>query len=299
MSYMECFQKSVDYIEEHLKDKITVDDLANIAGFSPYHYYRLFAAYVGLPVMEYVRRRRLAHAAAQLARGKRVIDIALEYGFETHAGFSKAFRKVYDCSPEQYRKHSSGQIPGKVDLTLYQKLQLSGGIILEPKIISKPAFGIIGYALETTYESNRKDREIPAFWDHFDITGLEAKLYEMVQPKEHGEYFVCFPVDMDTGRFTYVAAVKGDELPPGEEGLFQGVVPEATYAVFTTPPADYAEGEFVKTAAGTWKYIFEDWFPRSGYEYAADKVEYEFYDERCHEETGAVMEIYIPVMKRE
>lgn len=88
MSYMECFQKSIDYIEEHLQDKMTVEELSAIAGFSPYHFYRLFAAYVGLPVMEYVRRRRLAHAAAELAKGKRVIDIAMEYGFETHAGFS-------------------------------------------------------------------------------------------------------------------------------------------------------------------------------------------------------------------
>lgn len=299
MSYMDCFQKSIDYIEDHLHDKITVQELSAIAGFSPYHFYRLFAEYVGLPVMEYVRRRRLAHAAAELAGGKRVIDIAMEYGFETHAGFGKAFRKVYSCSPEQYRKHSSGQIPAKVNLTLYKQLHVTGGIILEPKIVAKPAFSIVGYALETTLESNRKDREIPAFWSHFDIFGLEAKLYELVKPKEHGEYFVCFPLDMETGSFTYVAAVKGDELPAGEEGLFKGRVPEATYAVFTTPPADYADQGFVQTVAGTWTYIFEDWFPRSGYEYAPDKVEFEFYDERCHGETGAVMEIYIPVVKQD
>ncbi|WP_054954928.1 GyrI-like domain-containing protein [Paenibacillus dakarensis] len=136
------------------------------------------------------------------------------------------------------------------------------------------------------------------FWSHFDITGLEAKLFELVQPKEHGEYFVCFPVGMETGSFTYVAAVKGDKQPPGGVSLFQGEVPEAMYAVFTTPPADYADQGFVQTVAGTWRYILEDWFPRSGYEYAPDKVEVEFYDERCHEQTGAVMEIYIPVMKQ-
>ncbi|MCQ6563171.1 AraC family transcriptional regulator [Paenibacillus mendelii] len=298
MSYMACFQKSIDYIEEHLKERITVEDLADIAGFSPYHFYRLFDAYVGMPVMEYVRRRRLAYAAAELSQGKRIIDIAMEYGFETHAGFGKAFRKVYACSPEYYRQHASGSIPSKINLMVYQNLQLTGGIILEPKIITKPGIGIIGYALETTFEGNRKKREIPAFWAHFNVEGLEARLYELINPKEHGEFCICFPPNLETGSFTYVIGVKSDSFDSAVEGMFTGTVPEATYAVFTTPPADYADGGFVQAIAGTWRYIYEEWFPGSGYEFAPGKVDFEFYDERCHSQTGAVMEIYIPIIKR-
>src|SRR5215831_15689825 len=119
MNYRACIQDSIDYIEDHLQENITVDHLARIAGFSPYHYYRIFQVYVGIPIMDYIRRRRLAYAAAELARGKRIIDIALDYGFETHNGFAKAFRKVYGCSPERYRLHGSGQVPVKVDLSLF------------------------------------------------------------------------------------------------------------------------------------------------------------------------------------
>ena len=69
MDYRTCIQNSIDYIEEHLQESMTVDDLAKIAGFSSYHYYRVFNAYVGIPIMEYVRRRRLSYAAAELVHG--------------------------------------------------------------------------------------------------------------------------------------------------------------------------------------------------------------------------------------
>ncbi len=116
MNYRACIQASIDYIEDHLKEDLTAEALAGIAGFSPYHYYRVFNAYVGVPVMEYIRRRRLAYAVVELAQGRRIIDIAMEYGFDTHNGFGKAFRKTYGCSPEKYRLHVSGQVPMKVDL---------------------------------------------------------------------------------------------------------------------------------------------------------------------------------------
>ncbi|GCE24176.1 helix-turn-helix domain-containing protein [Dictyobacter kobayashii] len=164
MDYLKCIQHSIDYIEENLQGEIRVDELARIAGFSPYHYYRVFNAYVGIPVVDYIRRRRLAHAAAQLACGKRIIDIALDYGFDTHNGFAKAFRKTYGCSPEQYRIYVSGQTPKKVDLLLLMQHNLKGSIVVEPKIVVKPAAKIAGYELKTTCNEGQNLRDIPAFW---------------------------------------------------------------------------------------------------------------------------------------
>ena len=109
MDYRMYIQNSIDYIEEHLQECMTVDELASIAGFSPYHYYRVFNAYVGIPVMEYIRRRRLAYAAAELVRGKRIIDIAMDYGFDTHNGFAKA---LFPGSGYEFAE-------GKVDYELY------------------------------------------------------------------------------------------------------------------------------------------------------------------------------------
>jgi AraC family transcriptional regulator len=77
-------------------------------------------------------------------------------------------------------------------------------------------------------------------------------------------------------------------------------VPEATYAVFTSPPVDFTEDSslFTDEIKETWKYIFENWFRDSEYELDLTKYDFEFNDERRHEQTGIVMDIYVPVIKK-
>ena len=80
-------------------------------------------------------------------------------------------------------------------------------------------------------------------------------------------------------------------------------VPEAVYAVFTTPPVDlvkadtYQNNPLSRVVQSAWKYIFEEWFPESGYVYDDSKLDFEFYDERCHFRPDATMEIYVPIKK--
>lgn len=291
MDYRLCIQNSIDYIEENLRACMTVDDLARIAGFSPYHYYRVFNAYVGLPVMEYVRRRRLAYASAELAGGKRISDIALEYGFDTYNGFAKAFRKAYGCSPERYRVYVSGQIPAKIDLLLLMQYNLRGGIVVEPKIIVKPTIKVAGYELQTSMLEGKNLQEIPAFWgsmtpEHFDT--LHKKLHAV----HHNEFGLCFPPDRESGDFSYVVAVEVGDYDGVPSTMFRGEVPEATYAVFKVPTPDHMGPEFSDAIQGTWKYIYATWLPGSGYEFAEGKVDYELYGE------ATAVDIYIPVVKK-
>lgn len=298
MDYMEKFQQSIDFIEENLLEAITVELLAEQVGFSTYHYYKLFRSYVGLPVMDYVRRRRLAYAAHDICMGKRILDVALEYGFETHNGFSKAFRKCYGCSPEFYRNKSTSYLPKKANLRELKKMDIHHGIIQEPKIMTLPAFYVVGYALQTNYEDNNEQRDIRAFWDEVEIDGLEQKLYDTFETNEHGEYCIWFPPNYETNEFTYVLGIQPAHLSNIPPNLFVGVVDEATYAVFTTPRSAYRNNEFRDSIRGTWRYIDEIWFPHSGYQMAEGKVEFEFYDKRCHDENDALMEIYIPIEKK-
>lgn len=289
MDYRACIQNSIDYIEEHLQENITVEELAKIAGFSPYHYYRVFQAYVGIPIVEYIRRRRLTYAAAELASGKRIIDIAMSYGFETHNGFTKAFRKMYGCPPEQYRIQVSGQMPKKVDLLLLQHYQVTGGIVVEPKFVGKPACKIAGYELKTTCRDGRNFQEIPAFWANMtpDKFAMLHQTLHAIHPNELG---ICFPPDRATGDFSYVIAVEVSDYAGVPPDMFQGELPEATYAVFTVPPVEMGPA-FSESIQGTWKYIYETWFPDSGYELAEGRAEYELYYE------ATKVEIYIPVVK--
>lgn len=104
-------EESLRYIEENLTAPITARELADIAGYSLYRYYRLFQAETGMPVMRYILRRRLLAAASEMKRGKKQIDAALLYGFDTHAGFYRAFRREFGCTPSQYLKNGGALTP--------------------------------------------------------------------------------------------------------------------------------------------------------------------------------------------
>lgn len=291
MDYRACVQTSIDYIEEHLQEDITVDHLASLAGFSPYHYYRVFQAYVGIPVMDYIRRRRLAYAAAALAQGKRIIDIALDSGFETHNGFAKAFRKTYGVSPDVYRLHVSGRLPKKVDLLLLEQYHLTGGIVVEPRFVTRPTIKIAGYELKTTMRDGKNNQEIPAFWQSL-MPDKFNRLHQTLRAVQHNELGICLPPDSATGDFSYVVALEVEDYDGAPPDMYRGQVPEATYAVFTVPPVESSGPAFSDAIQGTWQYIFDTWFPGSGYEMAEGKLDYEYY----FSDTKA--EIWIPIVKK-
>lgn len=95
-------QKSLDYIEEHLQTDITASELAEMAGFSLFHYYRLFQQATGLPVMQYILRRRLLHGIYTIKEGCSKTDAALSFGFDTYAGFYKAFYREFSSTPAAF-----------------------------------------------------------------------------------------------------------------------------------------------------------------------------------------------------
>jgi Ser/Thr protein kinase RdoA (MazF antagonist)/AraC-like DNA-binding protein len=109
-------QQSMDTIEENLRAAITLQELSEEAGFSLSHYDRLFKAATGMSAMRYVARRRLLHAAYAMSRGQRAIDAALEYGFDTHAGFYRAFRREFGCAPSRYLRAHRAARPVRVNL---------------------------------------------------------------------------------------------------------------------------------------------------------------------------------------
>ena len=172
------------------------------------------------------------------------------------------------------------------------------GVVMEPKILTRPSFEVAGYEFETSLESQRNEREIPAFWERFEIENWEGELYKEVKPSIHGEYGICFPPNMETGKFQYMLAVNAEGYVESSSKIIIAKIPEATYAVFTTPPAAYKDRGFAKAIQGTYDYIMYEWFPHSGYEIAPHKPDFEYYDERCHDPVNSVMDIYIPIIKK-
>ena len=296
MDYIDLIQKTIDYIDENIHEEITVDMLARIAGFSTYHYYRVFSSMAGLSVMEYVTKRKLQYALYELNNGKRIIDIAMNYGFETHAGFTKAFKRYFGYPPNLYRVHAPIGVPQKVDLYKLKTNKI-GGVVMQPKIIEKAAFKVVGYEFKNSIKNALHTRDIPAFWAQRGLTDgtCETKLYKYLKPPRHGEYCICINADMYTDKFSYLLGVAVDNFDLAKDDMYKLEIPTATYAVFTTPPVE--EKDFVNSIKGTWKYILEEWFPYSGYEIVDGKYDFEYYDEHCHtsEHEKIYMEIYVPI----
>lgn len=102
MQDSDIIRAGLAYIEQNLKTDITPKELSQMAGYSVWHYQRMFAQVVGVPLAEYINRRRLDSALAEISADRKAIDAAMEYGFDSYAGFYKAFLRMYGCSPKKY-----------------------------------------------------------------------------------------------------------------------------------------------------------------------------------------------------
>jgi len=98
----EVIKSSLDYIEQNLKAEITAEELAEMANYSVGHYCRLFSRAMDSTVASYILKRRLDHALVEISSGRKAVGVVLEYGFDTYAGFYKAFVRMYGCSPKKY-----------------------------------------------------------------------------------------------------------------------------------------------------------------------------------------------------
>ncbi|MCL2360433.1 MAG: phosphotransferase [Defluviitaleaceae bacterium] len=118
MEQINHISTTLTYIDNNLKTHISADELADIAGYSLWHFCRLFTQAVGMPVAAYICKQRIDRVLAEMSSGRKAVDVVLEYGFDTYAGFYKAFVRVYGCSPKKY-------------LSLYGKqTKKSGGLLM-------------------------------------------------------------------------------------------------------------------------------------------------------------------------
>lgn len=126
MSYSPIIQKTIEYIETNLHEELSLENIAQFAGFSKYHFHRIFQKEVGVTVSEYVRYRRIANSANMLLyTDKKIIDIAFYYRFETQESFTRSFKKYYQLPPGQYRK-TMGKLTLQREDVMLKNEQLKG-----------------------------------------------------------------------------------------------------------------------------------------------------------------------------
>ncbi|NQX70883.1 AraC family transcriptional regulator [Paenibacillus alba] len=297
--YYVRIQKTLDYIEDHLSAPLSLECLARVACFSEFHFHRVFQIIVGEAVMEYVRKRRLAKAAYQIAHtDTRLIDIALDNGFQSHENFTRAFKKMFERTPLAYRKQGIvTPVYAKVNVLQKKFNPYLGGIRMEYQLKTKPAFKLIGYELRTTCKDGQNLREIPAFWTSYIQENKGSRIGNRVHADSPIELGLCTDFDMESGALSYIIGMEATSFEGVPADLVCREFPEANYAVFTTPKV--AKEQFAASIQSTWKAIFAEWFPHSGYEHAGG-VEFELYDERSDpfQNEQVEMDIYIPIKSK-
>jgi AraC family transcriptional regulator len=225
-----------------------------------------------------------------LLKGQKAVDVALVFGYETASGFAKAFRREFGCSPTQYKKNSQSlNGPNSKPFKNRQTMKV--------RVEERAGFKIAGFAVETRISEASMTEDLVAFWDVVDMEGWETRLYDQLNPLKHGEFGIFTSKGSDAATYTLGVKVEDFQLAQPEMNCIE--VPAATYAVFTTPVVDAVANpdDFAESIRYTWKAIFNEWFTDSGYEYDQSKLDFEFYDERCHNRQDSVMEIWIPIKK--
>lgn len=267
-------QDAKAYIEAHLTEPLPLQDLARAAGYSPFHWHRLFTAVTGETLAAYIRRRRLEESARELAEsGKTALDVAMTYQYDSQEAFIRAFRRQFGVTPCQYRRF--GALPPHPEH--------SGGTTMEPKIVQRAGMTLVGMI----YFGDNQNGEIPNLWSEFN---QRAGRIQNVIPGEG--YGFCFMDDRMQPNFWYMASLAVSEVGEIPPEMVAKTVPAETYAVFTHRGPLSALGE-------TYGHAYKNWLPASEYEPAA-MFDMEVYDHRFDPAAPdqGELDIYIPVRKK-
>lgn len=143
MDWITGIQAAINYIEDHLTEELDYEMIAKKSFSSSAHFQRIFSILCGYTLGEYIRNRRLTLAGADLASGKKkVIDVALKYGYDSPDSFTKAFQRFHSITPSQARSDGN-QLRSFSRLSI--KISLEGGTMMNYKIETKPEMTLLGY----------------------------------------------------------------------------------------------------------------------------------------------------------
>lgn len=280
MEWVKSINDAVEYMELHIREELCIEDIANHIYLSSFHFQRTFGLLTGMTVGEYIRNRRLSLAGQDLLTSQRkIIDIALEYGYETPESFSKAFTRFHGVSPKGARQ------PGTILKSfnrLIIKISLEGGNSMDYKIEEKEAFKVIA---KTMYFNNETSAtEIPKFWCEYFRLGLDKKVHSMIG--------ICAQQKLNDKEWKYGI---------GSEEKYVEIIPEG-YEVIDIPAYKWAIfrciGAMPNAIQDMWKRVYREWLPVSNYELVPD-YDIEFYYEGDSSSEDYISEIWIPVKEKQ
>jgi AraC family transcriptional regulator len=241
--------------DEHLGEELDVAALARDVGSTEYHVRRMFSSLAGMPLSEYVRRRRMTAAATDVVRGlDDLLAIAVRYGYGSTEAFGRAFRSVHGVSPGDVRRDGG---PLRSQPTLRFRLTVEGSTMLDTRLTDRPAFRLVGHAARVPLIHVGANPHIQAHIASLPPTE-HARLKELSSSEPAGLLQVSADVDPDYtegSELTYLHGVAIDEESAAPADLDVIDVPAGMWAVFRT------EGAYPQTLQTTWASTATDWFP--------------------------------------
>ena len=283
MEWIEQLNLAVRYIEEHLAGELDLDEAAKVACCSSYHFQRMFSYLAGVPLSEYVRRRRMSLAAVDLCRGEEtVLDIALRYGYASPTAFNRAFQGVHGIAPSLAKK-------GGVSLKSYPpvsfKITVKGVEEMNYRIETKEAFRIIGKSFPLSREIEQNFSEVPQMWQGAVLDGTIKKIISLMNREPQGVLGVSACSDDEEWRY-YIAVSSSAEI---DNSLEEYTIPSCMWAIFPGAGTGKSIQELEKR-------IVTEWLPTSGYEFTyGPDVEVYFNPDP----QNTVYEVWIPVKKKQ
>ena len=252
---------AIDHIEAHLDSDLSLDDVAKTVGLSRYHLQRLFRACYGDNLKAYIRKRRLTQAAERLANTEeRVIEIAIESGFESQEAFSRSFRALFGCNPGRYRNEPDSRTqPGLFKPSPQSIRHRYGGLTLEPEIVMLAReIEVRGIGAGIDFED---DRHVASVWKRlFDPLQADAPGFLSPDLQLCGVAQADHPsIRREPGQcLAYVAGFEGAPPETSDVPLMRMKIPAGLYAVFMH------EGSLANIPE-TVNYAWGSWLGRSGF----------------------------------
>lgn len=278
MNWISGLQSAIDYIEDHLTEELDYVEIAKRAYSSSFHFQRVFGILCGYTLGEYIRNRRLTRAAADLLLSDaKVIDVALQYGYDSPESFSRAFARFHGVTPSQAKRDRTAL---KSFSRLSVKLILAGGNVMDYRIEKTDAIEIVMKKERFTGGSEVSKMQIPALWARSCEDGTIPMLCRHLDPGSPlGEALVGVSLsDPEEGDFDYGIGVasKSGQI---EDGLSRVSLPAATWIVFP------CRGKIPDAFFTLIKRIYSEFFPTSEYQpngmclevYPGEKINMEDY----------------------
>ncbi|MGW6934332.1 AraC family transcriptional regulator [Lentzea sp. NPDC054927] len=254
---LERLNEAMARIEQDLESEVDVRLLARIAGTSEYHLRRLFSALAGLPLSEYVRRRRLTKAASEVLSGQEsLLDIATKWGYGSNEAFARAFKAMHGVGPQEARNDKKA-LQSQQILTF--KLIVEGSTSMEYRIVERDAFQVVGRGTRVPLVHLGMNPAIVEFIKGIGMPNLE-RMKALSDGEPEGLVALTHNQEgVEEGdHLDYFHGVVTDKEAP--EDFETMTVPKNTWAVFTT------EGPYPETIQYMWRDVYTQWFPSNSYQ---------------------------------